>query len=411
MNWIDGFFFFYMFVGLYLLSLLLFVYFQNRKKMYEYPKGTPVPVSIVVPCFNEGNKIGGTIESLLNLNYPKEMIEIIVVDDKSTDNSVSVIKRYVKKNKNIRLLVNEKNSGGAAYPLNRGIKAAKYDVIAVADADSTPERDALIKMIGFLQAEKDVAAVTCAVLVKEPKTFIQKMQAIEYASIAFSRKLLDFLDSVYVTPGPFAIYKKSALFEAGLFDTKNLTQDIEIVWNLISKGYKARMCLSAVVFSSSPPTIKKWFKQRIRWNIGGTQTILKYRKLFFKRGMLGYFIIPFFTFSLILGLMGLSLFTYLFIIRTISFYLVTKYSVYADTSILRFQEFSFLPSVLNYFGFVLFALGLWFTFFTLSGIKKTGKFDSQNIFNVLIYSLIYLTVYPITLITALYKMIRGRYTW
>ena|SRR3989344_3755875 len=410
MGFVDFVFFFYMFVGLYMLSLFLFIYFPNRKLLFEDVKGKAEAVSIVVPCYNEEKHIGQTIDALLALEYPRDKIEIIVVDDKSSDGSASVVRGYARTHSNVRLIVNTRNSGGAAEPTNIGIRAARYAYIAVTDADSSPEKDALLKMIGFLQRDEKVAAVTCAVLSKQPRTFIQKLQAIEYAVIAFNRKLLDLVDAVYVTPGPFALYRKSALVEVGLFDTKNLTQDIEIVWRLRSHGYRARMCLSARVFSTTPSRFKAWFKQRIRWNIGGTQTLLQYKSSLFQKGMLGAFIIPFFSFSLFLGLFGLSLFTYLWTRRFLVSYLSTKYSVYANTAILRLGDLTYTPSVLNFFGAVLFLLGIWFTFLAL-GIMKQHQFSRASIFSVFFYMLIYLMIYPFIMVTSVYKLARGTYSW
>lgn len=277
LNFIEFVFFLYIFIGLYMLTLLITIYLPNRKRIFKYPKGKPEPVSIVISCYNAEKVIGGTIESLLNLDYPKNMIEIIVVDDKSTDNSVKIVRKYTKKHKNVRLIVNKRNSGGAAEPRNIGIKAAKYDYVAFTDDDSEPEKDALLKMIGFLQEDKKVGGVTCAVMAKDPRTFMQKLQAIEYTIIAWNRKLLDLVDAVYVTPGPFALYRKKVLLEIGLFDKKHLTEDIEIVWRMLANGYKARMCLAARVYSETPIKFSKWWRQRIRWNIGGTQCILQYK--------------------------------------------------------------------------------------------------------------------------------------
>jgi len=409
-SFIDGIFFTYMFIGTYMISLFLFIYLSNRKEMFSYPKSKPEPVSIITPCYNEADTIGKTIEALLKLDYPKKMIEIIVVDDKSTDNSVEVIKKYVKKYKNIRLIVNKTNSGGAAIPTNLGIKAAKYDYIAVTDADSSPQPDTLIKMIGFIQKDKKVAAVTCAVVANKPKKFIQKLQSIEYIVIAFGRKLLDLVDAVYVTPGPFALYRKKIIIEIGLFNPKNLTQDIEIVWRLIAHGYKARMCLSAKVYSTTPEKFKIWWKQRIRWNIGGTQSILQHKKLIFRKGMLGAFIIPYFSLSLFLGIFGLGLFTYLITRRILFYYLSTKYSIIAQSTILSFQDLTFAPSILNFIGAALFVLGAGFTILVIA-IMKEPQVKNKNIFNLLFYLFIYLTIYPFIMITALYKLARGKYSW
>src|SRR3989344_567163 len=266
-NFIELVFYIYLFIALYMTSLLIFIWLPNRKRLFDYPKGIPVPVSIVMPCYNESSTIAKALDSLLNLDYPKDLIEIIVVDDRSKDNSVEIVKRYVQKYPGkIKLMINSRNSGGAAEPTNIGVKAAKYEFIAVTDADSAHERDALIKMIGFLQADRKVAAVTCAVMAHGASTFMQKLQMIEYSIISWSRKLLDCIDAVYVTPGPFALYRKSVLLKVGLFDTKNLTQDIEIVWRLKSKGYMARMSLGARVYSETPMKFKQWWRQRIRWN-------------------------------------------------------------------------------------------------------------------------------------------------
>lgn len=407
-NFIEGVFFFYMFIGLYMLLLLLFIYLPNKERLFRYPKGKPEPVSVVIPCYNAEKTIGKAIESILNLDYPKEMIEVIVVDDRSKDRSSEIVRSYAKNNNRVRLIVNERNSGGAAEPTNIGVRNARYKYIAVADDDSSPEPDALGKMIGFLQEDEKTAAVTCAVLSRKPRTFMQKLQAIEYSVIAWNRKLLDLVDSVYVTPGPFALYRKKALFEVGLFDTKNLTQDIEIVWRLLSKGYKARMCLDARVHTETPEKFREWFRQRQRWNIGGTQTLIKYKNLVFRKGMLGAFIIPFFSFSLFLGIIGLGIFSYLVFNRILLNYLIAHYSLYADVALLRIQDITFYPSILNYFGAVLFLAGTWFTF---TGLGVMGQGRKGNLFNIFFYILIYLAVYPFIMISALYKYSTGKYSW
>ncbi|MEI6731789.1 MAG: glycosyltransferase family 2 protein [archaeon] len=399
-----------MFIGLYVLSLFFFIYLNNRKEIFSYPPGKIEPVSIVMPCYNESAHIGRAIESLLELNYPMDKLEIIVVDDQSKDNSTDIVRSYARKYRNVRLIINKRNSGGAAEPTNIGVRAAKYDYIAVADADSFPEKDALLKMIGFLQNDLTVGGVTCAVLSKRPETFMQKLQALEYTVIAFNRKLLDFVDSVYVTPGPFALYRKKVLLEIGLFDVKNMTQDIEIVWRMLSKGYKARMCLGAHVYTATPIKFKQWWKQRVRWNIGGTQTMTKYRSLVFRNGMLGNFIIPFFSVSLFIGLFGLILFCYLMTRRLGLWYLSAKYSLAANTTLLTMQDLSFVPSVLNFFGGALFILGIAFTLLALTIIKQR-EFKNKNIFNLMFYLIIYLAVYPFIMITGLTKLLTGRYSW
>ncbi len=410
MNFIDIVFFVYTFVALYMIVLMIIIYLSNRGRMFNYPKGKIEPVSIVMSCWNAKHNIGNAVDRMFSLDWPKDKLEVIVVDDCSTDGSQQVIKEYAKKYKNFKYILRKKNSGGAATPQNDGIRIAKNDYIAVADDDSFPESDALKKMIGFLQKDKKVGAVTCSVLVKKPKKFIEKIQAIEYVVISFGRRLLDFVDSVYVTPGPFALYRKKTLIEVGLFDKDNMTQDIEIVYNLMSKGYKARMALDARVYVDSPKKLRGWWRQRVRWNIGGTQTLIKYKNKLFRNGMLGLFVIPFFSSSLFIGVFGIGLFLYLTIRRVIATYFTTTYSVSAGTALFSLSDISFNPTVLNYFGFALFLLGSFYIFFGIITMREWKK-RYINFYSMIIFLTVYLTLFPLNLIDALFRMAIGKYSW
>lgn len=410
MTFVDIVFFFYSFVAIYMLFLMVLVYLYNRKEMFECQEGKPEPVSVIIPCYNEGKTIGRVIDSIFNLDYPQNMLEIIIVDDHSQDNSVEMIKPYTKKYKNVKLIVLPENSGGAAKPTNTGIESAKYDYILVMDSDSFPQKDTLKKMIGSLQKDKKLGAVTCSILVNKPETFAQKIQFIEYIVIAFARKLLDFVDAVYVTPGPFALYRKEVLLEIGLFEEGNLTQDIEIVWKMMAHGYRARMVLPAKVYVDSPRRFRAWWNQRVRWNIGGTQTLWKYRKWSLRKNMLGLFVIPFFTMSMFLGIFGLFLFTYLGIKRLSLFLLSSSYSVSAQASIISFSDFSLNLSILNFFGIALFILGTVYALFGIWAMKEIS-FKKLKFFNLVFFLTLYLTIYPVIMIAALWRMIRRDYSW
>jgi len=410
MTFVDVVFFFYSFVAIYMLFLMIIVYLNNRKEMFTYPSGKPEPVSIVMPCYNEGKSIGNVIESIFNLDYPQDMLEIIIVDDCSQDNSVEIIKKYTKKYKNVKLIVLPENSGGAAKPTNTGIKAAKYDYILVMDSDSFPDKNSLKKMIGYLQKDKTIGGVTCAILVNKPDSFAQRIQAIEYIVIGFARKLLDFINAVYVTPGPFALYRKKVLLDIGLFEEGNLTQDIEIVWRMMSHGYKARMVLPAKVYVDSPKRFKAWWNQRVRWNVGGTQTLWKYRKWSLRNNMLGLFVIPFFTMSMFLGILGLGLFFYLGVKRLFLFFLSSSYSVSAQASIIQFSDFSLNLSILNFFGIALFVLGTTYSLFGIWAMKEV-PLKKLKFFNITFFLSLYLMIYPLIMIAALWRIIKGDYSW
>lgn len=411
MNFIDFIFFFYTFIAIYMLSLMIMVYFTNRKDMFSYNESVNLKsISVIIPCYNEGKNIEKVINSLNEMDYPKELLEIIVVDDCSQDNSVDLIQKCVRKYGNVQLIVLPQNSGGAAKPTNIGIQAAKYDYILVTDSDAFAEKNTLKKMMGVLQSDEKIGGVTCSVLVHEPKNFIQKLQHIEYIVIAFARKLLDFIDSVYVTPGPFALYKKKVLLEIGLFEEGNLTQDIEIVWKMMAHGYKARMVLPGKVYVDSPPTFKSWWSQRVRWNVGGTQTLWKYRKWSLKSNMLGMFVIPFFAVSMFLGMLGLGLFFYLGIREIILFFFSVSYSVGAQSSILSLVDLSLNMSILNFFGFALFFMGTMYSLFAIWAMKEV-RFKNLNFFNTFFFLTLYLMIYPLVMIAAIWRIIKGDYSW
>ena len=411
MEYSDLIFLFYTYATLFISSLLFFIYFSNKNKMFNYPNYKYEPVSIIMPCYNEEKEIGNAIESLLNLDWPNDKIEIIIVDDKSSDNSVKIAKKYAKKYNFIKVIESKTNSGGAARPCNIGLENSKYNYIAITDADSKPERSILKKMIGFLQTEKNTAGVTCSVLVdKPPKTFIEKLQLIEYIVIAFSRKLLDFINAVYVTPGPFALYKKEKLIEAGKFDEKNMTQDIEIVWALRKIGYDVRMSLGGKVYTTAPNRLKIWWKQRNRWNIGGIQTIIKHKNQILKNNILGNFILPFFSVSLFIGLIGVVLMVNNIINKFTTIYLTSQYSISSSKYLLNSETISLPPLILLYFSLALISIGIFFTYFSISNMKELKLGFKENI-SVLFYFLVYLSLYPFVILSSVYKFVRGNYTW
>jgi len=399
----------YTFIAFYFLFIYVLTYFQNRNQIYEVIKPKRVySLSIVVPCFNESKNIGKTIEAILASNY-LGLKQLIVVDDCSEDNSYEIIKKYSKKYAKVMAVQTPKNTGNAAGAKNYGAKFVKTELIGFSDADSFPKKDAISKMVGFFNDEK-MGAVTSRVLVSNRENKISKVQAIEYKIIAFTRKLLGFLDSIYVTNGPLSIYRKKAFDQVKGFDEKNLTEDIEITWHFVSKGWGVQMAIPAKAYTVVPDNVKKWFNQRIRWNVGGLQTISKYKKKFLKCGMLGVFIMPFFTLSWILGLTGLFFLGYRIFQYVMVRFLITKYSVAANVALIAVEDFNLNPSILFFFGMLLFVLGLTYTLVAL-GYSREKDFPKHPLRDIFIYSFFYLLMYPPLLIVAFYKFLKGYSAW
>lgn len=397
----------YMFLSLYMLSLFIILYLSNRKDLFTYPKANKkYSLTFLVPVYNEQDTVRDTIRHIMELDYPVE--EIIVINDNSSDNTPKILAELAAKNSKIRVITNTVNLGKAGG-LNKGLRFVKTELVAVVDADSYPARESVSKMVGFFNDEK-TGVVTCPVVVRNRGKFIEKLQAIEYKVIAFTRKLLDFVDAIYVTPGPLAIYRKKALDDIGGFDTKNMTEDIEATWHLTARGWDRRMCLSTEVSTTAPNKVKQWFVQRKRWNIGGLQCIKKYKNSVLSGGMLGYFIIPLFVTTTFLGLLGLAIFAYLVIRNSISNILYLHYSVLASTPVLALNDLYITPSVLNYLGIVLFLIGLIFTLAALS-ILRERLMVKENILNIPFYMIVYLMFYPFIMLGSIWSLMRGKARW
>ncbi len=410
MEFITILYFVYTFIAFYFLMIYVLTYAQNRKQIYEIIIPDKVrSLGIIVPCFNEEKNIGKNIEAFLASDY-KGLKKLIIVDDCSTDNSYKIIKQYAKKYSRVIALQTPKNTGCAAGAKNFGIKYVKTELIGFSDADSLPDKNAISKMVGFFNDSK-VGGVTSRVFVNSPKNYLTRIQAIEYKIIAFTRKLLGFLDSIYVTNGPLSIYRKKAFDQTGGFDEKNMTEDIELTWHLVSKGWKIHMSIPAVVRSYVPTTVKTWFRQRIRWNVGGMQTVAKYRKKILQCGMLGYFIIPLFTLSWFLGLTGLFFLVYRISKYLMMKFLVAKYSIAAQVALISTNDFNLNPSILFIFGITLLTLGLVYTITALCYSKEQKRISIHPLRDIFIYSFFYLLMYPPLLIISFYKYLRGYNTW
>ncbi|MAG39811.1 hypothetical protein CMI41_02485 [Candidatus Pacearchaeota archaeon] len=401
-------YFVYMFVSIYILSLFLVSFFRIKKELYDTPKITKeYGVSVLIPAHNEEGSIGGTVRAVSKLKY-NNIKEILVIDDGSTDKTLAIARSLQKKIPMLKVFT--KKNGGKADALNYGLKKAAGELVVVVDADSFPRQDALQKTVGYFD-DKTVGVVTIPILVRNSHNLLSRLQRIEYSTIALTRKLLEPIDAIYVTPGPFAVYRKSALVDVGGFDTKNITEDIEITWNLASRGYSRRMNLDTEVTSIAPDKFRAWWHQRNRWTIGGFQTMFKYKHFLFKENILGYFILPFFAVGFALGLFGMGIFTYLMWQKFLAEYLFVKFSFMANTALVTGTDITnFTPTVLNYFGIVLFFMMFLFTIFVLLIMDKE-LFKGKGFLDIVLYMVFYLLLAPLILITATFKLIKRDMKW
>lgn len=404
MQILTGVYLFFILATLYIYSFFLLILFKNRKDLFSHKlleKDFP-SVSLLIPAYNEEENIAKTIKSLLNLKYPKEKLEIIILDDGSKDKTSEIAKQFPVK------VITKKNSG-KADSLNQGIKQASGEFIGIVDADSYPEEDALLKVMACFK-DPEIAAVTSAIRVGNQKTFLGKLQAIEYTLIAWARKLLEYVNSVYVTPGPLSVYRAKVLKEIEGFDPKVLTEDIELAWRILKhKHHKIKMCLSARIFTVVPEKFRAWWRQRLRWDIGGLQTAYKHKHVFFSPhyGMVGLFVAPFFVSTFFLSLLGFSIFTFLIIKRLLSAYLFTSNSLATESLTLQLKSLYLSPSVFTLFGILLFITYITYLIIGLKIMDKTQVKIHKKLY-IPFYLLLYLPLYPLVFIHSLYLIFTNK---
>ncbi len=276
------------FFGLYTAIFFLLTLFENRKTIKKRKQTKEFKVTIIVPAYNEEKTIAKTINSLLRLDYPKDKLEIIVVDDGSKDKTYKIAKRFVKKG--IRLFT--KKNEGKGKTLNFALKRAKGDIVGCLDADSFVEKTALKKLLCYFDSP-DVMAVTPSLKIYKPKTILQRIQRAEFLFGIFLRKMFAFLGSIHVTPGPFSLYRKEFFDKYGGYDENNLTEDIEVALRIQIKGYKIENSVDASVYTVGPRGFKELLRQRLRWYLGFINNVIRYKQIFSrKHGNLGLFILP-----------------------------------------------------------------------------------------------------------------------
>ena len=292
---------------------------ERRKVKYsEWPY-----ISVVVPAYNEQMHIAECLESILNLDYPREKLQLIAVNDGSTDDTLKEMMRFKDKATVIDL---KENKGTKAVPLNVGLKHATGEFVACLDSDSIVADDALKKMLEAF-TDENVGAVTPALKVHKPDKMIEKLQWFEYLFAIFLRKLQALIDCIYVTPGPFTLYRRSVLVEAGDFDEDNITEDMEMALRLQTMHYRIENVEDADVYASSPKTLWKLYQQRRRWYEGLLINAAKYKRLLFNAeyGDFGI-LMPLNVLSVFVLMVSTALFTYYsiqpFIEDFINFYLI-----------------------------------------------------------------------------------------
>jgi len=246
-------------------------------------------ISLIVPAYNEEKTIKNTLQSLIELDYPK--YEIIVIDDGSTDKTLHEATKFPSSTVKV---IHQQNQG-KANALNNGIKNSKGEIIVTVDADTTLKKDSLKKISARFAKNNQIGAVAGNVKVIPEKSLLNIIQGTEYTiGINLLRKAQSMLGCVMIVPGPIAALKKEAITKVGLFSDDTFAEDFDITMKILKQGYKVEYEDKAISYTDAPKNIEDFMKQRRRWYRGMLQVLDKHRNLYLskKHGLFGMFGVP-----------------------------------------------------------------------------------------------------------------------
>lgn len=249
------------------------------------------PVSVILAAHNEEAVIGQTLNALLASQYPAP-VEVILVDDGSTDRTGAIVAGLARMDPRLRL-VSQPNRG-KAVALRSALALAQHEIIVMLDADTQFAPDTIAELVRPL-GDPQVGAVSGHIRVGMPTNLLGRFQALEYLS-AFNldRRAFDALNAITVVPGAASAYRAEAIRAAGGIQSDTLAEDTDLTLALHRAGYRVRHTPRARAITEAPRSIRGLFRQRKRWSFGTLQCLWKHRRLFCNPafGWLGCFAIP-----------------------------------------------------------------------------------------------------------------------
>jgi len=275
-------------------------HFRKRKKSSYQPS-----VSVVMPAYNEEKSIVTSLRSVLESNYPQDKLEVIVVNDGSTDQTAAVLTRFLSENpgRNVRLIT-QPNSG-KAHSLNNGLRNwATGELVMCLDSDSELTSDSLKNAVAYFR-QANVMALASNLKIKRRPGVLNLVQAFEYAVAYQMKRALTVFNIEYIIGGVGSMFRRSFLKQIEFYDTNTVTEDIDLTLKILRNGNKRYRVIygsDVVTYTQDALSLRDLIKQRYRWKWGRYQTFLKNKDLFFSRDRkytkgLSWFYLPFALFT------------------------------------------------------------------------------------------------------------------
>jgi peptidoglycan-N-acetylglucosamine deacetylase len=311
------------FISVYIQIFFLVTFFEKHRNYKRNPNNLELSyyptVTIAVPVYNEESTIIKTIESILFLDYPKDKLKIFIIDDGSKDKTWEVIQEF-RNNPIITLL--HKENGGKHTAINLALEKTDSEFFACLDSDSFVHSQALKRILKYFENDPETMAVVPSIIVHNPKKLIQIVQKAEYEMSVYIKHMLGLMGGMQTTPGPLSTFRKKVFDELGYYRKAHNTEDQEMALRLQENGYKIGYCLDAFVYTNTPNSISKLYKQRVRWIYGFIKNLFDYKKILFRKkyGSIALFTLP----SGIVAIFGI-IFIFVTVIYNIINFLIRKF--------------------------------------------------------------------------------------
>lgn len=255
---------------------------RRHAKQRDWSWGDPVtePVSVIVPAYNESAGIEAAIRSLVASDHP---IEVIVVDDGSTDGTADIVERM--RIPGIRVI--RQPNAGKPVALNTGLQAAHFDLIVMVDGDTVFEPDA-VRMLVQPFADPSVGAVSGNAKVGNRRGLLGRWQHIEYVvGFNLDRRLFDLAECMPTVPGAIGGFRRTALERIGGLSDVTLAEDTDLTMALCRDGWRVVYEERAIAWTEAPASLGALWRQRYRWCYGTLQAMWKHRGAWVQRGQAG----------------------------------------------------------------------------------------------------------------------------
>ncbi|CAL9547590.1 glycosyltransferase [Streptomyces sp. Tu 3180] len=271
-------------IARFVLMLLLSGAHARRVRRRGFRWGPPVtePVTVLVPAYNEAKCIENTVRSLMASDHP---IEILVIDDGSTDGTARIVESMGLPNVRV---IRQLNAGKPAA-LNRGLANARYDIVVMMDGDTVFEPSTVRELVQPF-GDPRVGAVAGNAKVGNKDSLIGAWQHIEYVmGFNLDRRMYDVLRCMPTIPGAVGAFRRSALEPIGGMSDDTLAEDTDVTMALHRAGWRVVYAENARAWTEAPETVQQLWSQRYRWSYGTMQAIWKHRRAVIEKGPSGRF--------------------------------------------------------------------------------------------------------------------------